>query len=285
MKFWQTFLHIYKESLAEIDVWGVYMKLSVSNIGWPIQKDEKMYTWLQKQDFQGIEIAPTRLFPEQPYNNKTAMAEMAERLLSVYHLQIPSMQSIWYGMTYRIAGSLAERTALYEYTEWALDFAAACGCRNLVFGCPKNRMILKEVDISINEQFLWDIAQAADMRHVVIGLEANPPVYQTNYINTTLQAIETLRRLNHPALKLNLDFGTILANAEHLDIVENNLDLISHVHISEPGLKPLQCRKEHRALRLLLERGYTGFVSLEMGQPQNPDDLIQSCLYLKEVFA
>lgn len=260
------------------------MKLSVSNIGWTVQQDEEMYAWLQNQGFQGIEIAPTRLFSEQPYAHKAAAANIAKQLYAMYHLQIPSMQSIWYGMTQRIAGSRKERAVLYEYTKQTIDFAAACGCRNLVFGCPKNRTVSMGADVRVNEQFLWDIAQAADMRHVVIGLEANPPVYQTNYINTTSQAVEVLRQLNHPALKLNLDFGTILANEERLDIVENNLDLISHVHISEPGLKSLQRRGEHRTLRQLLEQGYTGFVSLEMARPQDPDELKKSCLYLKEVF-
>lgn len=260
------------------------MKLSVSNISWAVQQDEEMYAWLQSQGFQGVEIAPTRLFPERPYDNKAAAADVAGRLHTMYDLQIPSMQSIWYGMTQRIAESPAERAALYEYTRQAIDFAVACGCRNLVFGCPKNRTISKEADISVNEQFLWDIAQAAAMRHVVIGLEANPPIYQTNYINTTSQAVKVLRQLNHPVLKLNLDFGTILANEEQLDIVENNLDLISHVHISEPGLKPLQRREEHKTLRRLLEQGYMGFISLEMARPQNFDELKESCLYLKEVF-
>ncbi|MCM1219991.1 MAG: sugar phosphate isomerase/epimerase [Lachnospiraceae bacterium] len=260
------------------------MKLSVSNIGWTVQQDKEMYAWLQNQGFQGIEIAPTRLFPERPYDYKSVVADVAERLYRMYDLQIPSMQSIWYGMTQRIAGSPAERAALYKYTKLAIDFAAACGCQNIVFGCPKNRTVSTGVDVSINEQFLWDIAQAADMRHVIIGLEANPPAYQTNYINTTPQAVKVLRQLNHPALKLNLDFGTILANEEQLNILENNLDLISHVHISEPWLKPLQRREEHKTLRRLLEQKYKGFISLEMARPQNPDELKESCLYLKEVF-
>ena len=139
------------------------MKLSVSNIGWTVQQDEEMYAWLQNQGFQGIEIAPTRLFSEQPYAHKVAAANIAKQLYAMYHLQIPSMQSIWYGMTQRIAGSRKERVVLYEYTKQTIDFAAACGCRNLVFGCPKNRTVSMGADVRVNEQFLWDIAQAADL--------------------------------------------------------------------------------------------------------------------------
>lgn len=52
-----------------------------------------------------------------------------------------SMQSIWYGRTEKLFGTEEERNLLLDYTKSAVDFAAAIGCKNLVFGCPKNRCI------------------------------------------------------------------------------------------------------------------------------------------------
>lgn len=262
------------------------MKLSVSNIGWNSQQDREMYVWLQEQGIQGLEAAPTRLFPEGPYDRLEQAAVMAKELKTQYGLQIPSMQSIWYGMPQRISGTQEEWDKLYLYTEKAIDFACACSCRNLVFGCPKNRTVLQSADAARNEQFLLEIAQAAHKKQAVIALEANPTIYHTNYINTTMEAIETVRRLDHPGLKLNLDFGTVLANEECLNILKGNIDIISHVHISEPGLKSLQRRQEHLVLKELLQQGgYEHFVSLEMAQPEDFCALTESILYLKEVFA
>lgn len=261
------------------------MKLSVSNIAWREEQDEEVFAWMKEYGYAGLEIAPTRIFPENPYDKLTDAKNWAERLKADYGFSVPSMQSIWYGMPQRIAGSPEERAALYDYTEQALDFAAACRCRNLVFGCPKNRVVSGEEDIPVNEQFLWDIAEAAEKRQVIIGLEANPPVYQTNYINTTSQAVEVLRRLNHPALKLNLDLGTILANQESLDVVENNVDLICHIHISEPGLKPVKKRGLHRQLKTILEaENYQGVVSIEMGQTDDINSVEDVLKYVREVF-
>lgn len=261
------------------------MKLSVSNIGWPAQKDEAMYLWLQRNGFSGIEIAPTRLFPKRPYKDRSLAEKEARRLKEGFGLEIPSMQSIWYGMSQRIAGPQKERDELYQYTKEAIDFASACGCYNLVFGCPRNRTVLSKDEIALNEAFLLNIANYAQKHQVVIALEANPAIYHTNYINTTSEAIETIRKLNDPALKLNLDIGTILENNEGLELLKKNIDLISHIHISEPGLKPLQERQLHRDLKnLLSNEKYQGFVSLEMARPPEHDDLIRSCLYLKEVF-
>lgn len=148
------------------------MKLSVSNIAWREEQDEEVFAWMKEYGYAGLEIAPTRIFPENPYDKLTDAKNWAERLKADYGFSVPSMQSIWYGMPQRIAGSPEERAALYDYTEQALDFAAACRCRNLVFGCPKNRVVSGEEDIPVNEQFLWDIAEAAEKRQVIIGLEA-----------------------------------------------------------------------------------------------------------------
>ena len=101
---------------------------------------------------------------------------------------------------------------------------------------------------------------------VVVALEPNPPIYQTNFINTTAEAIKLLQKLGHPALKLNLDFGTVIENGESLGWFSQHGELINHVHISEPRLAPIRDREAHRdLLRLLGEIGYKGFVSIEMG--------------------
>ncbi|CAH0438849.1 Conserved hypothetical protein, beta/alpha TIM barrel motif [Clostridium neonatale] len=44
------------------------MKLSISNIAWEDKYDLEMYAYLQKCNFAGIEIAPTRLIKENPYD-------------------------------------------------------------------------------------------------------------------------------------------------------------------------------------------------------------------------
>ena len=45
------------------------MKLAISNIAWTKEKDESMYAHLLQKGFQGLEIAPTRLFSERPYEH------------------------------------------------------------------------------------------------------------------------------------------------------------------------------------------------------------------------
>ena len=79
------------------------------------------------------------------------------------------------------------------------------------------------------------------------------------------EAIQIIRKINHPALKLNLDIGTVLANGESLDWIRRDSDLINHVHISEPNLLPIKKRAGHNALiRQLQKSSYRKYVSIEM---------------------
>ena len=262
------------------------MKLSVSNIGWAAEQDTQLYGQLKQLGFQGIEIAPTRIFPQQPYEKAARAHDFAQELTTQYGLEICSMQSIWYGKTQRIAESEEAYQSLLAYIGEAAHFAKAAGCRNLVFGCPRNRNLSDPAESEIVIRFLKDAAGVVEKYGVILALEANPVIYNTNFVNTTRQAIELLRKIGHPALMLNLDFGTIVENREDLEILRENVDLISHVHISEPGLKPLQRREEHEKLRAILEDNhYAHFVSLEMGNPGDWEELCTSIAYLKEVFA
>ena len=44
------------------------LKLSVSNIAWKAEDDGKVYDLLNEFGFKGLDIAPTRIFPEAPYD-------------------------------------------------------------------------------------------------------------------------------------------------------------------------------------------------------------------------
>ena len=43
------------------------MDLSISNIGWEALHDQEVYALMKACGFTGLEIAPTRIFPENPY--------------------------------------------------------------------------------------------------------------------------------------------------------------------------------------------------------------------------
>ncbi len=261
------------------------MKLAISNIAWAPEQDEVVYDRMQELGFTGLEIAPTRIFPKHPYEHIKEAAVWLERLQQKYGFDVPSIQSIWYGRTERIFGSAAERTVLRNYTHQAIDFAAALGCQNLVFGCPKNRCITETFEPDTATNFFREIAEYALARKTVIGFEANPAIYQTNYINTTRQALELIEKVASDGFYLNLDIGTMLCNEESVSDLAGKVRYINHIHISEPMLAPLKRRELHLELaEVLRSENYGGYISIEMSRTTDLDIVLEAMTYIANVF-
>ena len=157
-------------------------------------------------------------------------------------------------------------------------------CKNLVFGCPKNRAIPEGVDDEVAVQFFKSLGDYAHDHNTVIGMEANPAIYNTNYINTTKEALDLIARVNSCGFKLNLDTGTMIHNDEDISILNDSVGLINHVHISEPGLKAIRKRQMHRELRDLLAGKYDNYISIEMSKDAGIEMVKQSMDYVREIF-
>lgn len=262
------------------------MKLSISNIGWTEENDRAVYELMQNIGYEGLEVAPTRIFSQMPYDRLEEAQRWARTLKQDTGLIVPSTQSIWYGREEKIFGTEAERNILIGYTKKAIDFASVIGCRNLVFGCPRNRNIVGEYNPDVAIGFFREIGDYAADKETVIGMEANPPIYNTNYINNTKAALELIEQVGSDGFKLNFDLGTVIYNEEDLSEIVGKVKLINHVHISEPGLKPIEKRSVHEELRrILVNEDYNGFVSIEMGKSNELTMIEDIMLYVKEIFS
>ena len=255
--------------------------LSISNIAWTSENDEKVYGLMEDLGFTGLEIAPTRIISESPYDKLLQAREWADRLRREHGLNISSMQSIWYGIKENLFGSIEEKGFLIEYTKKAIDFAQAIGCKNLVFGCPRNRRVPEGADPEAAVSFFRELGDYALCHDTVLAMEANPPVYNTNYINDTKSAVELVEKVGLKGFLLNLDTGTMIENGEDISVLEGRGYLINHVHISEPGLKPVEKKRIHSDLiAFLRESGYKKYISIEMGRQDDVSVIEEKMRYV-----
>jgi sugar phosphate isomerase/epimerase len=261
------------------------MRLSISNIGWGADNDAVVYDRMREYGYAGLEIAPTRIFPESPYEKLKEAESWAKELNVKDGFVVPSIQSIWFGRQEKLFGSEEERQALVDYTKKAVCFAEVIGCKNLVFGCPRNRSLPEDADSSVAIAFFRELGDYAAKHRTVIGMEANPPIYNTNYINDTKSALELIEQVGSEGFQLNLDVGTMIQNGEAVEDLIGKVCFINHVHISEPGLKLIAERELHQKLmKLLTKEDYQGFVSIEMGKRETVTEIEQTLKYVKEIF-
>ena len=259
------------------------MKLSISNIAWSVENDNYFYSLLKELGYKGLEIAPTRIISEKPYDNLDKAKDFAYSLKMNYDLEISSMQSIWYGKTEEIFSSSVERNILLEYTKKAIDFANEISCKNLVFGSPKNRNIKEETHKRVAEEFFNEIGNYAVQKDTVFALEANPIIYNTNFINYTSQAVEIVKKLNNPGVLVNYDMSTVIYNEETIE--EETFNYVNHIHISEPYMELIQNRDVHSELFGILKKiNYQKYVSIEMKTREDIKEVEKTLKYVKELY-
>lgn len=261
------------------------MKLSISNIAWGSESDALVYDKLKSVGFQGLEMAPTRIWANQPYEHIEEARDWAIQMEENYGLIISSMQSIWYGREERIFGDEYDRKVLMDYTKQAILFAKAMGCKNIVFGCPRNRDtddVGRSLPVAID--FFKELGDYALDNGTVLALEANPSIYNTRFMNTTEQAVEMVYKSSSEGIKVNVDLGTIIYNDEDIQYLRQVAEYINHVHISEPGLGLIERRELHNQLFLLLnDIHYQSFVSVEMGNRGDMEQVNQVIEYVKSL--
>ncbi len=263
------------------------MKLSISNIAWSKGYDEEMYSYLKSNGIEGIEIAPTRIFENNPYDELIKADEYYQYINEKYCLEVSSIQSIWFGKSQNMFDSEEERMELLDYTKRAIEFASEIKCNNLVFGCPKNRNVNNEsCDIEeIALEFFRELGSYAIEKGTVLAIEPNPSIYGTNFINSTEEAFDIVKKINNKGILVNVDLGTIINNEESLDILTENIHLINHIHISEPYLEKIQKRDIHKQLaRILKDNLYDKYVSIEMKNLNDLDRVKETLSYIIGIF-
>lgn len=247
------------------------MKLAVSNIAWLPEEDEAAYELLGEREGRFLEAAPIRLCPQPLSATAEAVAEALARLRR-HNLELVAFQALFFGIDGgRLFGSEAERTTMETCLQHLCGLAAATKARALVFGAPALRRIPEELSreeaAEIALPFFTRAAQVAAELGVCICLEPNPPAYGTNYLTDLASAADTVRAIDSVGCRLQLDAGALALNGEDPHrAIDDYLDLIGHIHISQPMLADFSAPSPvHRPLARALQRaGYTGPVSIEM---------------------
>ena len=115
------------------------MKLAVSNIAWNQEEDAQITDLLRKLRVQGIEIAPTRIWPSWNGASAATAAPVAEEFKSA-GFSIPALQAILFDKPeLKVLGSKESQSALLKHLALVADLAEVLGAKTLVFGSPKNR--------------------------------------------------------------------------------------------------------------------------------------------------
>ena len=256
------------------------MKFAISNIAWDADEDEAMVVLLHRFGVNAIDIAPGKYFPD-PINATPEDIALVKQWWAKQGIEITGMQALLFGTTgLNIFGSEDVQEAMLQHLAAVCRIGAGLGGQRLVFGSPKNRDrtgLSDQEAINIAVHFfkrLGDIAQHYD---VLICLEPNPTCYGANFMTTSAETADIVRRTAHPAIKMQFDTGALAINGEDpFTVLQDCAALIGHIHASEPNLIPLGDGDTHHSTMMAAIAHYLPehVVSIEMLATKNEPHLI-----------
>ena len=243
------------------------MKISVSNIAWPAEMDAEAYALLAGLGVEGIEIAPTRVWPGWEGISAEALRELKGEIAGAGSV-VSSMQSILFQKPeLQLFG---EGTEFADHLKYCAGLAAELGAGAVVFGAPKNRdrgaLTEKEAFARAVEVF-GPIAEAYAAVGVALCFEANPAQYACNFVTHGREAARLVRAVGSAGLRLHLDTACAgMAGEDVAELVRENAEILAHFHASEPMLGGFSSPSDAHvgAAEALREVGYVGWVAVEM---------------------
>lgn len=252
------------------------MRLAISNIAWtPVERDAA-FAVLAEEGVAGLEVAPALAFPQEPDPFEPSDAAVAglRQVLARSGLSLVSMQSLLFGVTgAQLFGTPEERQRFQTGLERAIRLAGRLGIPNLVMGSPVNRAIPptlspEEARAHAVDVFrrLGDLCLDDGCR---LALEPNPAAYGTNFLTTIGETCAFADAVDHPAITINFDLGSLHMNGEVGEAgawFARAKPRVSHIHVSEPRLAPAPADPALFAAvaRHFAEQRYDGWISIEM---------------------
>jgi sugar phosphate isomerase/epimerase len=173
--------------------------------------------------------------------------------------------------TMKVVGPEANLDAISNYLDSTLGRCKQLGARVAVWGSASSRDIppggSRDETWKQIKTFLARAGDIARGKQITIGIE--PLRHQeSNIINTGAEALKLLEEVNHPNVKMIIDYYHLRVEQEDPEIVRRAREHIVHLHFANPnGRKwphdPGEDAEYGRFFAILKDTGYSGGLSIE----------------------
>jgi len=198
-----------------------------------------------------------------------AFASFKERVLAS-KIRCRSFNSLIRGTT-KVVGPDVNLDAVAVYLDSTLDRCRQLGARVAVWGSAGSRNVpesySRDEAWAQIKTFLSRAGDVARSKQIVIGIEPLRK-QESNIINTGAEALKLVHEVNHPHVKMIIDYYHLRVEKEDPEIVRQAREHIVHMHFANPtGRKWPKLRDEDaeydRFFRIVKEVDYQGGLSIE----------------------
>lgn len=239
-------------------------------------------------DIQGIEIGVCRPaweldnairygfdYMEPPAAAVSAMSERGFRSFRANVLASPIRCECFNGFIRRqdlhVVGNDVRWDRLREYLNHTLARCRQLGGKIAVWGSARSRNVplgySRDKAMNQIQDFLRRAGEIASRYHIIIAVE---PLRheECNIINTGAEAFQLVHKVNHPNVKMTIDYYQLREEREDLDIIWKARKEIVHFHFANPHGRlwpksPAEDSEYGQFFRLVKKIQYQGGISID----------------------
>jgi D-psicose/D-tagatose/L-ribulose 3-epimerase len=261
---------------------------SVSNLALPANSFEILAPQLRHIGIEGIEVAPTLIWPGAPNIRSSEIRAYAQKCRD-FGLQVSGIQSLLFGRPEFQIFNRDSWPSMRKHLEGMIRLAGDLSTSVAVFGSPRNRvrgaLSVEEAHETFSE-FLFGLVPTLTEYRVRLAIEPNAPDYGADYILNYADSVFVADMISSPWIGTNLDTGCLTMVGEDIPNAVR-LRMPTHVHVSAPHLTSPPGLINHLEIcSTLFEIDFDGWAVLEM-LPVEPDPvsaLLETSRWLTETY-
>jgi sugar phosphate isomerase/epimerase len=229
---------------------------------------------LKEAGMEGIEIAPTYVWPEPEKMSLKEVKKTADLLLD-FGLSVSGTQSLLFGHPEFQLFDRQIWPEMKRHLEVMFELTSALGSKVAVFGSPKNRIkgqlnpILAD---DIAAEFLASLIPSLERNEVVLTLEPNAPQYGADYLINYGDVCNLSKKIRSDYIAPQIDTGCLWMIGEQ-PISALKSVMPHHIHLSTPNLGKVPGESNFSEfLHLAEELKYEGWMVIETlnAERENP---------------
>jgi sugar phosphate isomerase/epimerase len=214
------------------------MNLALSNLAWDFKDNDVILNKLKQKNILQIEGVLSKIGDWDNLNEDKKIE--CKKTLNNFGIKVKTIQSIFYNVK---CNGIGDTDPVINHIKKLITYCELLNVDIMVFGSPNLRV--GNIGESVINSFKL-IDELLSKTNIEISIEPNSKIYGGNYFYSLNEIVNFINTNNFKRIKTMVDTHNLVLE-EYCPSEEfiKYKSYINHIHISEPGLKPISDLDTH----------------------------------------